>query len=142
MKELPNCFPPWCIILYFHKQCLKVQIFSLLHHTCSSLSFIRAILLVHLACLLAICISLSSEFPVQIFYPFFALVPFICSVWFWSFSYFNVTLFFILIFNCLAYYIEKQLVKFYIPSVYFATLPKLILSFSYSVAVGFIGYST
>ena len=50
--------------------------------------------------------------------------------------------FFILIFNCLAYYIEKQLVKFYIPSVYFATLPKLILSFSYSVAVGFIGYST
>ena len=50
--------------------------------------------------------------------------------------------FFILIFNCLAYYIEKQLVKFYIPSVYFATLPKLILSFSYSVAVGFTGYST
>ena len=42
----------------------------------------------------------------------------------------------------LAYYIEKQLIKFYISSVYLVTLLKLILSFRYSVPVDFIGYST
>ena len=142
MKELPNCFPPWCTLLYSHKQCMKVQIFSLLHHTCSSLSFIRAILLVCPACLL----SSVYHYLVNFLFKFFAHFLHWCLSYVLSDSeVFHTSMwhyFFILIFNCLAYYIEKQLVKFYIPSVYFATLPKLILSFSYSVAVGFIGYST
>ena len=40
------------------------------------------------------------------------------------------------------YYIENQLTKFYISSVYLETLFKFILSFSYSVSVDVIGYST
>ena len=48
-----------------------------------------------------------------------------------------------LIFNYPSYHIKKQLIKFYISSVYLARLLKLIISFIYSVvAVDFIGYST
>ena len=70
------------------------------------------------------------NFLFKSFAHFFALVPFIYSVWFLSFSYFIVILFF-LNFQLSALIYRKKIFKFYISSVYFATLLKLNLSFSF-----------
>ena len=133
LSNFQSAFHRGCPILYSHKQCMKVQIFSHPHHTCSYLFSHRAIFMVWLY-------GKNSEFPVQIFCPFFALMPFIYFFRFIYFSYFNI----IFYFNFqLSDYIEKYLIKFYISSVYLARLLTWILSFSYSVvALDFIGYST
>ena len=47
-----------------------------------------------------------------------------------------------MILNCLSYYIEKQLIEFYVSTVYLVMMLKLFLKFSYfGVAVDFIDYS-